>query len=250
MELQITAALIAIIVLMLFLLRQRLEGGRSEVYLRPLSGFQALKGQVGRAIESGRQLHVTLGQASLIGTAAPTSVAAGRVLDDLAKDGCANSTPPLVTVGEGTLLPLAQDSLRHAYEAAERKEDIELHQAVFVAHDTDRFAYAGGVSVEVLQGDVISSVLVGRLGPELILMTDAGSRKEVEQVVGTDDPVALAVAAAATDNLLIGEELLAAGAYLEGSAGQLATLQLQDILRWIIALVMLGIAVYQFVIGM
>jgi hypothetical protein len=67
-------------------------------------------------------------------------------------------------------------------------------------------------------------------------MVEAASRQAIDQVVGTDDPTALAVATAATDNVLIGEELFATSAYLEGSASQVASLQLQDILRWIVVL--------------
>jgi hypothetical protein len=62
-------------------------------------------------------------------------------------------------------------------------------------------------------------------------------------VIGTDNPGALAVAAAVTDHLLIGEELFAAGAYLEGKPAQVASLQLQDLLRLIIILAILGLAV-------
>lgn len=80
-------------------------------------------------------------------------------------------------------------------------------------------------------------------------MTEAANRRRVAQVVGSDDPVALAVATAATGNVLIGEEMLVAGAYLQGRRSQLASVQLQDILRWIVALAVLGVAVYQFVVG-
>ena len=66
-------------------------------------------------------------------------------------------------------------------------------------------------------------------------------------VIGTDDPTALAVAVTVTDDVLIGEELFATSAYLEGKASQIASLQLQDILRWIVVLFILGTAVYQLV---
>ena len=44
-------------------------------------------------------------------------------------------------------------------------------------------------------------------------------------------PTSLAVAAAVTEDLLLGEEMFAAGAYLHGEPAQIASLQLQDILR-------------------
>ena len=88
-------------------------------------------------------------------------------------------------------------------------------------------------------------MLVGRLGPEVAFMAEAGRQKQVEQVIGSNNPAALAVATAVTDNVLIGEELLAAGAYLEENPDQLAAVQLQDILRWIIVIAIMAIAIIE-----
>ncbi|MCB8929264.1 MAG: hypothetical protein H6652_26975 [Ardenticatenaceae bacterium] len=242
----IVLAVVVVLMLLLFLLTRSVQAGRTAV-LRPLTSYQGLAGQIGRAIESGRQLHLTLGQGSLVGRANPTSVSATAVLDNLAKDGCANGTPPLVTVGEGTLLPLAQASLQHALAEAGRSGDFDLSLTQFVAHDTDPFAYSAGVAALLQQQRVASNIMVGRFGPELAIMAEAANRQQIDQVIGTDDPTALAVAVTVTDDVLIGEELFATSAYLEGKASQIASLQLQDILRWIVVLFILGTAVYQLV---
>jgi hypothetical protein len=174
-------------------------------------------------------------------------LSATAVLDHLAKDGCANGTPPLVTVGEGTLLPLVQGSLQRALTEARYRGDFDLSQTQFVAHDTDPFAYGAGVAALLQQRHVASNIMVGRFGPELILMAEAANRQQIEQVIGTDDPTALAIATAVTDDVLIGEELFATSAYLQGSPSQLSSLQLQDILRWVVVFFILGTAVYQLV---
>jgi hypothetical protein len=241
----IVLAILLVLLLLLFLLTRSVQAGRTAV-LRPLSSFDGLEGQIGRAIESGRQLHLTLGQASLVGNANPTSISATAVLDQLAKDGCANGTPPLVSVGDGTLLPLAQGSLQHALAQAGRSGNFDLSLTQFVAHNSDPFAYSAGVASLLQQQRVASNIMVGRFGPELAIMAEAAYRQNIEQVIGTDDPTALAVATAVCDNVLIGEELFATTAYLEGNASQIASLQLQDILRWIIVLFILGTALFQF----
>lgn len=245
MDLQITLAIVVIVVLMMLLLRQRIRAGKVTLALRPLAGFTSLKQQVGLAIETGSKLHISIGQAGLIGPDSPTSIAANQIVDSLAKDGCANGTPPLVTVGEGTLLPLAQTQIRSAYENAGRLDEFNTHQAVFVASETDTMAYAGGVAVEIFQNKIASNVLAGRFGEEVAIMAEAGTRKQVEQVIGSNNPVALAVATAVTDNILIGEELLVAGAYLEGKPNQLASVQLQDILRWLIVITIIIVAIVE-----
>lgn len=242
----IVLAVFVVLGLLLFLLTRSVRAGRTAV-LRPLTSYQGLTGQIGRAIESGRQLHLTLGQGSLVGRANPASVSATAVLDNLAKDGCANGTPPLVTVGDGTLLPLAQGSLQYALAQAGRSGDFDLSLTQFVAHDTDPFAYSAGVAALLQQQRVASNIMVGRFGPELAIIAEAANRQNIEQVIGTDDPTALAVALTATDNVLIGEELYATSAYLEGNASQIASLQLQDILRWVVVFFILGTAIYQLV---
>ncbi len=247
MELQITLAVIVIVVLMMLLLQQRLRAGRTQPALRPLSGFISLKQQVAQAIETGSKLHISIGQASLIGPDSTTSIAATQIVNSLAKEGCANGTPPLVTVGEGTLLPLSQTQIRAAYENANRMDEFDTHQAVFVASESNSMAYAGGVAAEILQNKIASNVLVGRFGEEIAIIAEAGTRKQVEQVIGSNNPVALAVATAVTGNILIGEELLAAGAYLEAKPDQIAGVQLQDILRWAIALAILAGAIIKIV---
>ncbi len=227
--------------LLLFSWRMR---GRS-LTLRPLPPYSKLKDQVGQAVESGSQIHLTLGRASLISMASPTSIAALTILDAVAKDGCANGTPPLATVGDGTLLPAAQASLLRAYNEAQYTSGFEPSAAQFLASDTDPFPYAGGVTNIIHQDKVSNSIAVGRFGSELALIVAAADRQNGDQVIGTDDPLALALATAVSQNVLIGEELLAADAYLEGKTSQLASLQVQDVLRFLIALLLVGTAVYQ-----
>ena len=115
----------------------------------------------------------------------------------------------------------------------------------FVATETDPYAFAGGLANVIHRSRIGGSVLVGRYGPEVTIPAEAAARENMSQVIGTDDPSALAVAAAFTDDLLIGEELFAAGAYLDGKPSQIASLQVQDVLRAIIIVAMLALAVYQ-----
>ncbi|MCP4428117.1 MAG: hypothetical protein GY803_26825 [Chloroflexi bacterium] len=244
-----TLGAIAIITLLLLLFTRRRQRDDRSLSLRPLLAHTALANQLGEAIESGRQLHISLGRASLMGTANPTSIAAVHVLDSLAKDGSVSGSPPLTTVGDGTLLPIAQDSLRRAHDEAGRLREYKPSLAQFVAADTDPYAFAGGVASAIQQNKAGGNVLVGHYGPEIAIVAEAAVRQNVNQVIGTDDPSALAAATAVTDNLLVGEELFAAKAYLDNDPGQLASLQVQDILRTLIAVVILASAIYQLALG-
>ncbi len=246
---------IAVIALVLIVFRlihhifmRRLKAGRG-VALRPLAGYDELRGEMGKAIESGQKVHITLGQGNLAGTASQSSVAALDVLDYLAADGCTNDTPPLVTAGEGTIMVAAQDKMRQAFDAANRSRDYSGRSAQFVAHDTNPYAYAAGVSATMGQEKVVGNVLMGHMGPELAIMAVTGERKKIDQIIGTDDPTAMAVATAVTDKALIGEELFAAGAYLAGRADQVASIRIQDVLRWLTMAAILIWAILTLILG-
>jgi hypothetical protein len=161
-------------------------------------------------------------------------VAALTALDHLAVDSCASGIPPMVTLGEATLLPAAQDSLRQGFALAGRLSAYSPIQTQFIAPETQPMAYAAGVSNELHAGNVGSNLMIGRFGPELAIMGEAAARVNAPQVIGSDDPTALALASVLTKDVLIGEELLAAGAYLQGKPWQLASLQVQDVLRWVV----------------
>ncbi len=216
---------------------------------RKLEAYDRLALQTGQVIESGSRLHISLGRGTLVGPAAPTSIAALAVLDRLAQESGVADTPPVVTVGEGTLLPAAQDALRRAYELAERPATYPGDVAQFIADPGAPLVYAAGAVVAGRIGQARSQVLVGRFGAELALLTAPGVRQRVEQIVGSDDPVGLAVAAPVADHLLIGEEILAAPAYVDGRLPQLASLQLQDVARWLLAGMILAYTLYQLAFG-
>lgn len=202
---------------------------------RKLPGMARMAKQTGQAVESGSRLHLSLGNGTLTEATATTSAAGLAVLDALAAESCASDTPPLVTVGDGTLLPAGQDSLRAAYQKANRGRDFWPGDVQFIAPATAPVTFAAGVASTINTTELSSNVLVGRFGPEIVLVTEAASSKQLEQVVGSDDPSALAIASTSSDQLLIGEELLVASAYLDEKPVHSASLLVQDVLRWLVA---------------
>ena len=226
----------------------RRQTARWGIGQRPIRGYQALQEQSDKAVETGRGVHISLGQADLGGPGNPASISALEVLDALAEGGARSDNTPLVTVGDGTLLLAAKDSLRGAHDEVSRSRDYSPAMAQFVAGRNFAMSYAAGVSDVVNQGELGSNVLLGRYGSELIIMAEAGERRRLEQVIGSDDPQAMAIGVAVTDKALIGEELFAAGAYLRKEPVFLASLQLQDVLRVAAIVIVLLVALLDFIL--
>ncbi len=234
-------ALSALVLAALLILRGR-KGPRPKV--RPLPAFRGLRDEIERAAESGKPLHIALGSGGLNGEDAVTSLAGLQVVEALADAAVSYNVPPIITVGHPTLLPLAQDALRRAYDRQELSELYNPAQVRFVAPSP--VAYAAGAAHVVAAEGVTASVTVGVFGSEVSLITDAGARRDVLQFAAAATPQALGALYPATDRLAVGEELYAIGALMTGKRHYLASLVAQDILRVILVLIIIVTAVLAF----
>lgn len=220
-----------------------------DVGLRSHEGYHALQDQIVGIVEGGQKVHYTLGRGSLAGATNPTSIAALNALDYLEAQAFDAESPPLVTVGDGTLLISAQDTIRALETHDADPDEFFQDNTRFIAADSQPMAFAGGVSDIVNREGIGSNLMLGRLGTEVAIIGEAAFRQDLEQVIGSDDLVALGLAAPLTNMLLIGEELLAAGAYLQGKPAQIASLQVQDILRVLAAVGIVLAALINLIVG-
>jgi len=168
-------------------------------------------------------------------------------VEALASDAISYSIQPIITVGDPTLLSLAQDTLRRAYERHGLTERHDPGQVRFVAPSP--VAYAAGAANVVAAEGVTVNVMAGAFGAEVSLIADAGARRALPQLAAAAAPQAVGALYPTTDCLAVGEELYAAGAYTTGERHYLVSLVAQDIMRVILVLVILGAAVLAFVGG-
>lgn len=230
-------ALSGLVLVALLVLRGR-KGPRPSV--RPLLALQDLPEEIGHAAESGGTIHIALGNGGLYGEQAVTSLASLQIVEALADAAVSYYAPPTITVGDPTLLPLAQDVLRRAYERHGLAEQYNPGRVRFVAPSP--MAYAAGAADVAATKGVTANVITGSLGTEASLICDAGARRDLPQVAVVDGLSAIGALYPATDHLAVGEELYAAGAQLTGERRYLVSLVAQDILRVVLVLAILGAA--------
>jgi hypothetical protein len=100
---------------------------------------------------------------------------------------------------------------------------------------TDPHAFASAITGLTKDEAVAGAILIGSVGPEAILLTEAGRRADVTTLAGADDPAAQAILFAGANHPLIGEDVFAGGAYIaSGLPAHVASLRAQDIMRLII----------------
>lgn len=239
---QIGLALLLLLLPALFFLAFRVRAGKAG-RLRPLPGLEELSRSVGRAAETGQPLHVSVGVGGIAGSATAETWAGLAVLDALAKEAAVCDTPLIVTVADPTALPVAQDILRRAYLHSGNPEDYDPTQVQFIAPLP--LAYAAGVAGILERESLTANIMIGSFADEYLLMGETGARRGLHQTIGAADPRALPFVYATASEALIGEEIFAGSAYLGQGPIQVASLLLEDWVRWALLLVILGLAVFR-----
>lgn len=212
---------------------------RVSFNVRAIRAFILLRREIELAVEAGKRLHVSLGQASIDELRGGSAFIGLTLLDRCARAASNSDRPPVSTSGDGIVTVLSQDTLQSTYRdlATEQRYDPTNARLTGLIP----MAFAAGAMNVIHDEQVSASVLSGHFGSEVALLTEAGERNHSLIVGGSDSLPAQAILYATTDEALLGEELYAAGAYLGASTAHSASLHMQDILRWLLVLaIMIG----------
>ncbi len=232
----IVLLLAAVLLLALMLLRRK-----SPAVFRKIEAYDRLNRAIGLSVEGGTRLHISIGRGNLFTARGGSALAGLAMLRRLTERASLSDQPPIVTSGDASLAILSQDTLQSGYRAA-RAEDQFRFTAGRLTGLTP-FAFAAGTLPVIRDEGVSANVVIGELGAEAALLADAAESANASLIAASDNLAAQSVFYAAATEPLIGEELFAAGAYLGAGASHEASLQTQDILRWLVILAVLGGAV-------
>jgi hypothetical protein len=242
-----TVALIALgllavsgILLLAFTLMRR----RSPGVFRDIEAYNKLNRAVGHAVEDGTRLQISIGRGNLFTTRGGSALAGLALLRRLSERTSQSDHPPIVTSGDASLMILSQDTLQSGYRAAGAEEQYRLTTGRLTG--LTPFAYAAETIPIMSDENVSTSVVIGDLGAESALMIEAADREDIDLIAASDNLSAQSVLFVSSQDPLIGEELFVAGAYIGAGASHEASLQVQDVLRWLVVLAILGGAVVKF----
>jgi hypothetical protein len=154
------------------------------------------------------------------------------ILQRIARAASISDRPPVATSGDAGLAILSRDTLQRVYQQVGSPEQYDPTSGQLSG--LTPFAYAAGTISIFSDEQVSASVLSGHFGSEVALMLDASERRGGLSLAGSDSLAGQAVIYAAADEPLVGEELYAAGAYLQAGPAHLASVRAQDIMRWLL----------------
>ena len=223
----------AILLLILIFIRRK-----SPAVFRSIEAYDRLIRAVGLAVENGKRLHVSLGRGSLFTSRGGSALAGLAMLRRLTERTSVSDRPPIVTSGDASLAILSQDTLQSGYRAAGAEEQYRVSTGRVTG--LTPFSYAAGTLPTIHDEDVSANIVIGDLGAESALLAEASDRENADLIAASDNLSAQSILYATSQDPLIGEELFAAGAYVGAGASHEASLQVQDILRWLVILAILG----------
>ncbi len=220
-----------------------IERGR-QILLRPLRSLARVREMSEQAAESGTTVHFSPGIGGLNGQAGTAETLNGlSTLSSAARISARTRGNLAVTSNDSLTYLTAEDVARIEYIRAGREADYTVEKNQFIAQQ-DRMAYIAGANYLVSNSEVSGAIMLGRFGSEYLLAGETLARRNLPQVVGSTqvEALPLMVGTAGANNVLIGEEVYAAPAYLDREPAHLASLQAQDWLRLaIIAIIIAGV---------
>jgi len=140
---------------------------------------------------------------------------------------------------------LSQDTLQAGYKAAGAEDQYRVSTGRLTG--LTPFSFAAG-AIPVTRDEMVSAnVLIGDFGAEAALLAEAADREDTNLIAASDNLSAQSIMYVSAQDPLIGEELYASGAYIGAGVSHDASLQAQDVLRWLVILAILGGAFLKFI---
>jgi hypothetical protein len=209
---------------------------------RPIPAYVVLPELAADAVESNFLLHFSMGSSALGETSTISALVSAEVIYRLAERLAVSYQTPLITTGSTITLPLAQDTLRRAFEHRQNMASYHTSAAAWYPQGPRSLAFAAGVASLSADKDAASNILLGRFGYEAAWIGESALRYDQGLIMHSDLVEGQALAYAQADHMLLGEELYVGPAYLNGSALEHGGVFALDVLRWLVILGILAAA--------
>lgn len=210
---------------------------RKSILLRPIKAYEKIEKEITVSVEDGTQLHISLGRGGITGPESAAGLAGLSLLKQVIEKSSMCDHPPVASTGNPVLSILAQDTIQGSSQAISLAEQGKNPSGELTG--VTPFSYAVGTLTTIRDDNVSANVHTGWFGNEIIWLTTAGERQSSPTIAGTAQLPAQAVIYASASDPLIGEELYAGGAYLGAGKMHEASITTQDVVRWIIIVLIL-----------
>lgn len=205
-----------------------------DMFIRRIAGLSAIDEAVGRSTEMGKPVLYITGLADVdeIQTLASLSI-----LGHIAQKTAEYDTPLIVPCCRSVVMGTAQEVVKEAYLKVGRPDTFRRENIHYLTDD--QFGYVAGVDGIMIREKPAANFYMGKFYAESLILAETGHSTGAIQIAGTAEASQLPFFVAACDYTLIGEELLAASAYLSNDPLQIGSLKGQDMAKAIILVTIL-----------
>lgn len=208
------------------------------VTFRKIPAIGKLWRAIGLSVEDGSRMQVTLGSSDILDPSNASALVGLSALHRLGQLSSTSDQPPICSSGDGSFTLLSKDVLRGVSVETNTRELFDPDSGKLTG--ITPFSYALGIMNEMQDPAVKANVLIGNFGPEAGFLSITSEANASYTLAASDSIPAQSIFLATTRDVLIGEELFAVPAYLAYNPVHVASLRVQDILRWGIGIALLG----------
>ncbi|HSK01650.1 MAG TPA: DUF6754 domain-containing protein [Kofleriaceae bacterium] len=208
---------------------------RRALFVRRLPGVDAIEDAVGRSTEMGRPILYVTGS---VKTEDIQTIASILILGHVAEIAATYDTDLRVANAYPLTMVIAEEVVRQGYANAGRADAHRPEDVMFIT--SEQFAFAAAVNGMILRERPAANIFFGRFFAESLMLAETGYLTGAVQIAGTAELTQLPFFVSACDYTLIGEELFACSAYLTREPNQLAMLKAGDLLKVVIAVMVVA----------
>ena len=239
-----TGLVVIVIFIGLMLFFYFIDEEQEEKKIRAIPAYEKIIQEINIAVEDGSQLHISLGRGGLTGPESSSALDGLSILKQIIERSSVCDYPPVVTTGNAVVSILAQDTIRGTSKAI--SVSIQGRDPTGELVGVTPFSYAAGTLTTIRNDNVSANVHTGWFGNEVTWLTTAGERQSTPTIAGSASLPAQSVIYASASDPLIGEDLFVGGAYLGAGKMHQASISAQDVMRWIIIILILGSVLLNF----
>jgi hypothetical protein len=209
---------------------------KGNLFIRRISGLDAVEEAVGRATEMGKPILYCngIGLIDYIST-----VASLNILAQVTKKVAEYDTPITVPTSDPVVHAVAREMVKEGYNAVGRPDLFKEDSVYFIT--SDQMGYAAALAGIMAREKPATNFFMGYYAAESLVLAESGAVTGAIQIAGTDQISQLPFFITACDYTLIGEELYAASAYLSKEPLLVGSLKGQDACKLLIVFfVLLG----------
>jgi len=201
------------------------QAGRGKkLFIRRISGIEAVEEAVGRATEMGKPILFIPGIQDMDNV---QTVAGLTILASVGKLAAQYETKLSVPVSRSLVMSTARETLKQAYLSVGRPDLYTDDMAYYLTDE--QFGYVAAVDGIMVREKPATCFYMGAFFAESLILAETGNSVGAIQIAGTAMPTQLPFFVAACDYTLIGEELFAASAYLSKDVKMIGSLKGQDV---------------------